>query len=510
MSYDYYLQRKEGLPRKFKSGEIKSVLASDFKEIIETIENDEVTCFEVRYSDKYVDAFFEYSFQPDEEAYWTSVHYGADDEGSNRFDADLKKIVLKLDMEVLDPQSSIKWISPEVFTGEYAKPQTYDQVFKVKSAAYPDYPHQTKKALKEYFILYYIRSFDLSGNNEYFLTVGGDRLPASKVNPGETLQQVVQREMNDYTGSSTYKIINFDKHDKAQDKFGNWLPRFKVEVLVPYFVTTVADTDWNMQWINNGSQDKGNDTNASKYVVLKRKNINEPCLKSGTILETFEHDYSHISSQINQGKTDGFTMSLSRSGIDAIDFNFSEKVKGYVAKCPFVFTNGKFDKFYKFIINVSKKLDLVICGVDPNGPTFNPDELTINDLKTICNQDDEDFSRKMEIDTQAITKDKYFVMYFIVSKNPLNNAKNYLHYYNGGRPLSRVLPGQTLAQVTRDDVMETTGQSQFEIVDVRLNDQASDKFGNWLPRYAVTVKVPRIDVQQARTKELMEWVSANN
>jgi hypothetical protein len=99
----------------------------------------------------------------------------------------------------------------------------------------------------KYFIKLLITSYDsLDKNKERYLTLimhegeKPDNLNkvmnyCSKVNPGEKLQEVIEREITEISGNPFYRCLNIEDDGFAKDKFGNDLKRLRLVIKIPYF-----------------------------------------------------------------------------------------------------------------------------------------------------------------------------------------------------------------------------------------------------------------------------------
>ena len=70
---------------------------------------------------------------------------------------------------------------------------------------------------------------------------------------------------------------------------------------------------------------------------------------------------------------------------------------------------------------------------------------------------------------------------------------------------TRVLPGESIAQVVARELPEVIGSAVHEITGVYEKDTAKDKLGNLLPRMSVHIKVPFFQLQNATLSHPMFW-----
>lgn len=96
--------------------------------------------------------------------------------------------------------------------------------------------------------MYFINSINPEDDKEYYLTLGENTLFASKVNEGESIKTVVDREIPDLTGSREYTLLNIKEHDSAKDRHGNELKRLAISLYVPYFDPDNISTKHVVSW----------------------------------------------------------------------------------------------------------------------------------------------------------------------------------------------------------------------------------------------------------------------
>lgn len=102
----------------------------------------------------------------------------------------------------------------------------------------------------KYFILFFITAVHPENHRYYSLLLDDGRIYASKVEEGESLREVLDREVVDLTSSKEYNLIKVDaNYDTAADKKGNILPRSAIHINVPYFDPTLIKTKHSMKWV---------------------------------------------------------------------------------------------------------------------------------------------------------------------------------------------------------------------------------------------------------------------
>ena len=75
-----------------------------------------------------------------------------------------------------------------------------------------------------------------------------DQIYCSKVNPGETLHEVIQREIPTLTGSNRFQLIDIKEGGTAPDRHGKELLRMDLFITVPYFEPKLEKLRHNLEW----------------------------------------------------------------------------------------------------------------------------------------------------------------------------------------------------------------------------------------------------------------------
>lgn len=245
MSYDINLHRKDKQKTPFTEAELRSGLEDTFEYINTNVVDGSVVDFEVGLDPMNSS---EFHYQNESGCYWTYCSYSVDDAVFNKFKSEVKTIATKLDLLIQDPQIDEELINPEDFTvkdDESSKKFDYAQQITEKISG--DLPY-ILPAESKHFILYFIRSQDPINGNKVLLTLGQERLYASKVEVGESIDQVVRREIPKLTGSNEYKLLNSFEYDTAKDRFGNDLPRYALDIAIPYFDPRTRHLKQMVEW----------------------------------------------------------------------------------------------------------------------------------------------------------------------------------------------------------------------------------------------------------------------
>jgi len=243
MSYDLYLRRPEGVNNRFNPSEVSEKLKDNFGYINEYVEDGAVAGFDIGVKDE--NDCCEFYFQNEDEGYWASCSYGLNDARFENFKQFIKTIATKLNLLIQDPQTSEEWLSSDKFSPDGEKSKT---VYVNMNQFLKNIPY-TQVTKEKFFIIYLIISTGPLGE-KLQLCYENSGSPASKVGIGESINLVVQREIPELTGDQEYIIRNAVPYDSAQDRFGNLLPRYVVQVEVPFFYPTKTKTERPMMWID--------------------------------------------------------------------------------------------------------------------------------------------------------------------------------------------------------------------------------------------------------------------
>lgn len=181
--------------------------------------------------------------------YWASCSYAVDSFVFTAFVRRVKEIAANLDMLIQDPQLQNDPAS-FCYQDEGYEATLASRFVSVKKTLekFSKYPPSALPATGRFFILLSITSRDPETGKDVLLTSASGRLYASKVEAGESIEQVVKREMPELTGSSEFSIINVFRSDTAKDRLGNVLPRHMVVIRVPYFYPKDRNVVKEVEW----------------------------------------------------------------------------------------------------------------------------------------------------------------------------------------------------------------------------------------------------------------------
>lgn len=233
MSYDLYLQSKN--PNK------KPLLREDFDklneifkvEILKQDENQNITEFSASHKTSNDALPNEFFCDTEDGNYWTHLSYAATKEQFANFIKIATDIARFLDMDVFDPQFGKTLDLTEENSQNTQRFQTGQQTLQhviKKFVVMPNTPTTSK-----FFTMYLITTKQPNTDRTVLLTQGKGSVYCSKVNPGETLLDVIKKELPLLTGSSEYKLKDIQDGGFDFDRHGNKLPRINLHIEVPYF-----------------------------------------------------------------------------------------------------------------------------------------------------------------------------------------------------------------------------------------------------------------------------------
>lgn len=246
MSYDLKLYRKNRSPEPLNKEELEPLKPLFRVFITAADEKGKVKSFEVASENEQGWVRIEFCLQ-DDGSYWTYISYGGPPERFATFKREVKDVAIALGLQIQDPQLSSELVDPENYdagSAESAKRFNY-----IVNEVLPMTPHMIP-ATSKYFIKYFIKSKNPTTSKEVILTLGNNRIYASKVNVGESLLEVINREIVELTGSKEYKLVEVvDNYDSAFDRYGNRLPRSALFLEVPYFDPKTRRLRYPMEWV---------------------------------------------------------------------------------------------------------------------------------------------------------------------------------------------------------------------------------------------------------------------
>lgn len=245
MSYDLKLYRKDNSKKPFKEEELKDKLGDSFGFTATHTKNGLAVGFDVGYESERDSIEFHHQ---EEGYYWTYCSYGVGEKDFIDFKKLVKDVAIKLNMHIQDPQVGENLIEPEDFIPDDTEScNRFGFVKKATQKVVEQLPWILPTKSK-HFILYFIMSEDPVTHRNMLLTLGGDKLHASKVEPEESIDQVVKREIPELTGATEYKILQVRNYDTARDSYGNELPRYSVDIEVPYFDPAKKNLKQRVEW----------------------------------------------------------------------------------------------------------------------------------------------------------------------------------------------------------------------------------------------------------------------
>jgi len=275
MSYDLFLYRKDGILKPLKKNDVEKKLYPEFSVFeFNFDEGKYATYFQVYFSQGAQWSGFDFTFQGEDGCYWASCPYSVDREELGYFKSVVRDVAILLDFKIKDPQ-----ISEELFeAGDYdpndvrgikafdlmkesLKLKNISKILGRKlSLTYPLKENSTilKEGLaglllspieSKHFVYYIIFSRKPITLEDFYLTLDDGRFYASKVEKGESLEEVIKRDMKKLVGSEIYKLVEIDKnYDFALDKRGNKIPRTRLTLKVNFFEIDKVKSKYPMKW----------------------------------------------------------------------------------------------------------------------------------------------------------------------------------------------------------------------------------------------------------------------
>lgn len=294
MSYDLRLYRKNQSQEPLKKEELEPLKFKFNVSITAFDERGNVEGFEITPRNGQSGNISEF-YRQDDGSYWASISYGMSAQEFVTFKKVVKDVASMLSLQIQDPQLNNELFDPENYdVGDRESTKRFNYVSNV---FLPKIPHMIP-AKSKYFILYFIKSKNPATSKDVILTLGNNRTYASKVNIGETLLGVVNREIIELTGSSKYKLLKVvDKYDTAFDRHGNKLPRSAIYLEVPYFDPKTKSLRYPVEWVESGSPKQSasqTPRSESNMKLLPIKNHDERQLRQ------YEQNYREAKSILGQ------------------------------------------------------------------------------------------------------------------------------------------------------------------------------------------------------------------
>lgn len=241
MSYVLYLYPKNNEKVPFTEKELVEKIEIPYQ--VALWKGDNVS-FDIMYSGAAPGSEYEFHFDVDH--YVASCSYSA---YIPQFKKVVKDVATSLQLFIEDQQiSPLEKIDPLEY--QVDDPRSIKAIAFVKKLLEKPSLDLILPASSKYFILFFIVTENLENKSYYSLLLDDGRLYASKVEEGESLKEVLDREVVDLTGSKEYELIKIDAHyDTAPDKKGNLLPRSAIHINVPYFDPKLVKTKYPMKWV---------------------------------------------------------------------------------------------------------------------------------------------------------------------------------------------------------------------------------------------------------------------
>lgn len=233
MSYDLGFYKKDGSKKPFTETEFKNKIGDVFRLVAIHQKNGLAVGFDV--GSKTEKDYIEFYHEGEGGGYWTYCSYGVDEKKFIDFKKIVKDVAINLDLQIQDLQINEGLIDPKDFNPEDPKSnQSFNRTKNITKKIIKQLPWILPTESK-HFILFFILSIDPATNKNVTLILGGGGLYGSKVEQGESIDQVVKREIPNLIGTTEYEIIQVQNFDTARDKYGNELPRYSVHIKVSYF-----------------------------------------------------------------------------------------------------------------------------------------------------------------------------------------------------------------------------------------------------------------------------------
>jgi hypothetical protein len=263
MSYDLQLYRQDDKKEPLSRNDLQKL---DEKFVVNKVRTDEhgrVLDFAVKYKDNQPNWLeedgWEISWQEvehlegEEETggyYWHYISYSATDEMFQYFKNIAEDVADVLHLKIVDPQLGIQGLEEDkIETG----PARANALFNIAQNVTKNLSEKFflyEPAESTYFIKLFIRAWDPKSSDPTMLTLlqDGNQMYCSKVETGQTLDEVLKKEIPTLIGDDYYQVMTMLDGDFAFDKHGNKLPRKNVFIDIPYFDPKTRDLKYDMRW----------------------------------------------------------------------------------------------------------------------------------------------------------------------------------------------------------------------------------------------------------------------
>jgi hypothetical protein len=255
MSYDLYLYREDKRKEPLKREELSKL---DEKFAVKVIREDaegRVLDFGVKYNDENPDwteeEGFEIFWQDDKGCYWHYISYSADEEMFDYFRRLTEDLAETLRLTIVDPQVSNDEMDPDEFRNTAGKSDQRFEIAQQVTKVLSEKMFLYEPAQSTYFIKLFIRAWDPKASDPTMLILleQGNQMYCSKVETGQTLDEVLKKEVPPLIGDDYYQVMTMLDGDFAFDKHGNKLPRKDVFIDIPYFDPKTRNLKYNMRWV---------------------------------------------------------------------------------------------------------------------------------------------------------------------------------------------------------------------------------------------------------------------
>ncbi len=248
MSYDLSLCKKDGIKEPFPKDEIEA-LGVKFDIIIRKLdEKNNVVGFTTKNkNDKFdwLEDGFDFWYQ-DEGYYATNISYSASKEAFDYFVNLASNLANELNIKVIDNQTDLDLDEEEAKENFDYDKKTTELV--INSPLFEEIVNLKLTAKSKYFIMYLLWATDPQTGKKVVLTYDSGKTYCSKVNPGETLRSVIDKEIPMLVGSKEYKFVKMLNGGTAPDRYGNYLPRFNIYIEIPYFNPKERQLNFDFSW----------------------------------------------------------------------------------------------------------------------------------------------------------------------------------------------------------------------------------------------------------------------
>lgn len=246
--YDISLKPKDENKKLLNKNDLRRASDKFIISDIQSDSDDNAVAFTAKFKDyqpEWVGEGFNFS-SDGKEPYWVSAS-SSDDKFLNYFFVLINDLSKALKLSIYDPD-----LDSDSITGllgdDTLSPQ---ERIETEGTSGEDlwYAKQSfnSKAYSTYFTKYLITSVDPMTKKNLLLTMG-DGIYCSKVNEGEVLKDVIDKEIVLLTGSHEYTPIRTGDDGTALDRHGKELTRIFLSISIPYFDPNERKTEVKAIW----------------------------------------------------------------------------------------------------------------------------------------------------------------------------------------------------------------------------------------------------------------------